>query len=84
MLKKDRQPNCYTLAYPKNNVTNILSDPLTKTTDTSPVYSTQNLAPLDTIREGSEVREKECEYSLTQLLPKVVVANYKDFLIYLN
>ena len=64
MLKKDWQPNCYTLAYPKNNVTNILLDPLTKTTDTSPVYSTQNLAPLDTIREESEVRETRASIPL--------------------
>jgi len=84
VVKKDRQQNCYTLAYPKKYVTNILPDSLTKTTDASPVYFTHNLVEPDTIRETSEVREKECEYSLTQLLPKVVVANYKDFLIYLN
>jgi hypothetical protein len=56
MLKKDRQPNCYKLAYPKNNVTNILSDPLKETTDARSVYFTHNLALLDTIRKTSEVR----------------------------
>jgi hypothetical protein len=43
-------------SYPKNNVTNILSDPLTKTTDARPVYFTQNLAGLDTIGKTSENR----------------------------
>jgi hypothetical protein len=33
MLKKDRQSNCYRLAYLPKTVTNILSNPLTKTTD---------------------------------------------------
>jgi hypothetical protein len=38
------------------NVTNILSDPLTKTTDASSAYSTHNLAQFDTIRKTSEIR----------------------------
>jgi hypothetical protein len=33
---------------------------LTKTTDAIPVYFTHNLVEPDTIRETSEVREKEC------------------------
>src|SRR4028119_1908851 len=65
MLKKDSQPNCYKLAYPKNNVTNILSDPLKKTTDTRSVYFTHNLALLDTIRKTSEVRAARTGISLS-------------------
>ena len=80
MLRKDRQPNCYKLAYPKNNVTNILSDPLTKTTDVSPVYFTHNLALLDTIRETSETREAGTPYFPTQLLPKVLPSKLQRFL----
>ena len=56
MVKKDRQPNCYTGFLSKINVTNILSDPLTKTTDARPVYFTQNLAGLDTIGKTTEPR----------------------------
>jgi hypothetical protein len=80
VVKKDRQQNCYTLAYPKKYVTNILPDSLTKTTDASPVYFTHNLVEPDTIRETSEVREKECEYFLTQLLPKVLPSKLQRFL----
>jgi len=40
----------------KKNVTNILSDPLIKTTDASSAYSTHNLAQFDTIRKTSEIR----------------------------
>ena len=36
------------------------------------------------IRETSEVREKECEYFFTQLLPKVAFGKYKYFSIYIN
>jgi len=84
VVKKDRQQNGYTLAYPKKYVTDILSNSLTKTTDISSVYFTHNIALLDTIRETSEIREAGTPYFPTQLLQKVVVANYKDFLIYLN
>jgi hypothetical protein len=51
VVKKDRQQNCYTLAYPKKYVTNILPDSLTKTTDASPVYFTHNLVEPDTIEK---------------------------------
>jgi hypothetical protein len=37
VVKKDRQHNCYTLAYPKKYVTNILPDSLTKTNDATQV-----------------------------------------------
>ncbi|NQE32901.1 hypothetical protein E5S67_00618 [Microcoleus sp. IPMA8] len=47
MVTKDRQPNCYKLAYPKINVTNILSDPLTKTTDPYLMDCTHNLTEDD-------------------------------------
>ena len=80
MVKKDSQQNCYTLAYPKKYVTNILPDSLTKTTDASPVYFTHNLVESDTIRETNEVIEKECEYFLTQLLPKVLPSKLQRFL----
>jgi hypothetical protein len=40
----------------QKNVTNILSDPLTKTTGASSVYSTHTLAQFDTIRKTSEIR----------------------------
>ena len=80
MVKKDRQQNCYTLAYPKKYVTNILPDSLTKTTDASPVYFTHNLVEPDTIRETTEVREKECEYFLTQLLPKALPSKLQRFI----
>jgi hypothetical protein len=80
VVKKDSQQNCYTLAYPKKYVTNILPDSLTKTTDASPVYFTHNLVESDTIRETNEVIEKECEYFLTQLLPKVLPSKLQRFL----
>ena len=56
VVKKDRQHNCYTLAYPKKYVTNILPDSLTKTTDANPVYFTHNLFESDRIRETSNDR----------------------------
>jgi hypothetical protein len=64
VVKKDRQQNCYTLAYPKKYVTNILPDSLTKTTDASPVYFIHNLVEPDTIRKTSEVRETGSSISL--------------------
>ena len=84
MVKKDRQQNCYTLAYPKKYVTNILPDSLTKTTDASPVYFTHNLVEPDTIRETSEVRESGASISLPNYYRKSCQPNYKDFSIYLN
>ncbi len=45
---------------------------LTETTNPGSVDFTDNLAWLDTIREASDVREKECEYFPTQLQPKVL------------
>ena len=80
MVKKDRQQNCYTLAYPKTYVTNTLPDSLTKTTDISSVYFTHNLALLDTIRETSEIREAGTPYFPTQLLPKVLPSKLQIFL----
>jgi hypothetical protein len=80
VVKKDRQQNCYTLAYPKKYGANILPDSLTKTTDASPVYFTHNLVESETIRETSKVRDKECEYFLTQLLPKVLPSKLQRFL----
>jgi hypothetical protein len=84
VVKKDRQQNCYTLAYPKKYVTNILPDSLTKTTDASPVYFTRNLVEPDTIRETSDVRETGASISLPNYYQKSCQANYKDFSIYLN
>jgi len=49
VVKKDRQQNYYTIAYPKKYFTNILPGSITKTTDANPVYFTHNLFEPDTI-----------------------------------
>jgi hypothetical protein len=56
VVKKDRQHNCYTLAYQKNNDTNILPDSFKKTTDISSVSCDDNFAICDAIRKISEIR----------------------------
>jgi hypothetical protein len=56
VLKKDRQHNCYRLAYQKNNDTNILPDSFKKTTDERSVSGDDNFAICDAIRKTSEIR----------------------------
>ena len=79
MLKKDRQPNCYRLAYLPKNVTNILSNPLTKTTDPCSVYAAHNLTGYYTIRKTSETRKAGTGISLSNYHAFVGVVNCKDF-----
>jgi hypothetical protein len=49
----------------KHNVTKILSDPLTKTTDAHSVCSVNNLTESGTIRETGEIREASTGISLS-------------------
>jgi hypothetical protein len=65
VLKKDRQHNCYTLAYPKNNDTNILPDSFKKTTSESSVSCNDNFAICDAIRKTSEIRTTGTGISLS-------------------
>ncbi len=65
MLKKDRQPNCYKLAYPKNNVTHILPNPLTKTTNARSVEVAHNIIGSYTIGKTSETGTARTGISLS-------------------
>jgi hypothetical protein len=64
VVKKDRQHNCYTLAYPKNNDINILPDSFKKTTDISSVSCDDNFGIGDAIRKTSEIRTDSTGISL--------------------
>jgi hypothetical protein len=63
--QKNRQHNCYTLAYPKNNDTNILPDSFKKTTDESSVSCNDNFTICDAIRKQVRL-ERLARYFLIQ------------------
>lgn len=67
MVKKDRQQNYYTLAYPKNNDTKILPESFTKIPDAISVFGNDSFAILDAVRKTSEIRAA---------VPSISLSNY--------
>jgi hypothetical protein len=67
-VKKDRQQNCYTLAYKKNNDTKILPDSFTKIPDGIPVCGDDNQVSL--MQSEKQVRLER----LSRVFPCLITA----------